>query len=77
MDFWKYYDVTHKEHLVCNPTSVEKLTELITLLHLEPGSKVLEIATGKGEFLVRLVEKYNVSVIGVDLSPYHLGDAKR
>ena len=77
MDFWKYYDLTHKEHLVCNPTSVEKLNELINLLALKSGSKVLEIATGKGEFLIRLVEKYNVSAIGIDLSPYHLGDAKR
>jgi SAM-dependent methyltransferase len=77
MDFWKYYDVTHKEHLVCNPMSVEKLNELINLLALKSGSKVLEIATGKGEFLIRLIEKYNVSAIGVDLSPYHLGEAKR
>ena len=77
MDFWKYYDVTHKEHLVCNPMSVEKLDELITLLDLKSGSKVLEIAIGKGEFLIRLVEKYNVSAIGVDLSPYYLDDAKR
>ncbi|TFG15201.1 MAG: class I SAM-dependent methyltransferase, partial [Promethearchaeota archaeon] len=66
MDFWKYYDVTHKEHLVCNPMSIEKLNELITLLALKSGSKVLEIATGKGEFLILLVEKYNVSAIGVD-----------
>jgi SAM-dependent methyltransferase len=77
MDLWKYYDLTHKEHLVCNPTSVEKLNELIDLLALKSGSKVLEIATGKGEFLIRLIEKYNVSAIGVDLSPYHLGDAKK
>lgn len=77
MDIWKYYDVTHKEHLVCNPISIEKLNELITLLALKSGSKVLEIATGKGEFLIRLIENYNVSAIGVDISPYHLGDAKR
>jgi SAM-dependent methyltransferase len=77
MEFWKYYDVTHKEHLVCNPTSVVKLNELVQLLHLNSGSKVLEIAIGKGEFLVRLVERYNVSIVGIDLSPYHLGDAKQ
>jgi SAM-dependent methyltransferase len=77
MDIWKYYDVTHKEHLVCNPISIEKLKELITLLTLKSGSKVLEIATGKGEFLIQLVENHNVSAIGVDISPYHLGDAKR
>lgn len=77
MDFWKYYDVTHKEHVLCNPISEEKINELINLLALEPSSNVLEIATGKGEFLIRLIEKYKVSAIGVDLSPYHLDDAKR
>ena len=76
MDFLKYYDVTHKEHLVCNPISIEKINELITFLALKPDSKVLEIAIGKGEFLIQLVEKYNVSAIGVDLSPYYLADAK-
>ena len=77
MDVMKYYDVTHKEHLICNPISVEKINELITLLALTPGSTVLEIATGKGEFLIRLIEKYEVSAVGVDLSPYYLADAKR
>lgn len=77
MDFWKYYDVTHRQHLVCNPINVEKINELITLLALKPNSKVLEIAIGKGEFLIKLVESYNVSAIGVDLSPYYIADAKR
>ena len=76
MEFWKYYDITHKEHLICNPTSVEKLDALIRLLRLEPGSKALEIATGKGEFLIRLVENFNISAVGVDLSPYYFEDAK-
>ena len=76
MEFWKYYDITHKEHLICNPMSVEKLDALIHLLRLEPGSKALEIATGKGEFLIRLVENFNISAVGVDLSPYYFEDAK-
>ncbi|MBN2321889.1 MAG: hypothetical protein JXR49_22615, partial [Acidobacteria bacterium] len=24
MDTWKFYDITHREHVVCNPTSEEK-----------------------------------------------------
>ncbi|MBD3198114.1 MAG: methyltransferase domain-containing protein, partial [Candidatus Lokiarchaeota archaeon] len=77
MEIWKYYDITHKEHLVCNPTSIEKLNKLLDLMKLKSDLKVLEIATGKGEFLIRLIEKYNISGVGVDLSPYHLGDARR
>ena len=77
MDIWKYYEVTHKEHLICNPIGSEKLDELIHLLKLSSQSRVLEIATGKAEFLIRLVEKYNMSAIGIDLSPYHLAEAKK
>ena len=30
MDTWKYYGITHADHLVCNPTSGERLDELVT-----------------------------------------------
>ncbi|MFB0561774.1 MAG: cyclopropane-fatty-acyl-phospholipid synthase family protein [Candidatus Lokiarchaeia archaeon] len=77
MVFWKYYDITHKEHIICNPLSIEKLNELIEILELKPGSKVLDIATGKAEFIIRLAEKYEITAVGIDLSPYHLEDAKK
>jgi len=76
MDLWKYFDTTHREHVLCNPTNVEKIDELITLLRMKPGAKVLEIATGKGEFIIRLVERYEIEGIGVDISPYHITDAE-
>lgn len=76
MDRWKYFDVTHRDHLICNPTSPAKLDELIGLLDLPSGGRVLDIACGKGEPLVRIVERYGVRAVGVDLSPYHLGDAR-
>lgn len=56
--------------------SVDKFEELIALLRLEPGDRVLEIATGKGEFLIQLAEQYDIEGIGVDLSPYCVSDAK-
>jgi SAM-dependent methyltransferase len=76
MDLWKFFDITHREHVVCNPMSVEKLNELIGLLRLSPGDRVLEIATGKGEFIIRLAEHYAIEGIGVDISPYFVSDAK-
>jgi SAM-dependent methyltransferase len=76
MDRWKYFDITHREHVLCNPMSVKKLEELIALLRLQPGARVLDIAAGKGEFIIRLVEQYDVEGIGVDLSPYCVTDAR-
>jgi SAM-dependent methyltransferase len=77
MDVWKFYDVTHRYHEVCNPTSRAKLDELVALLDLNPGSAALDIACGKGELLTRLAERYEISGIGVDISPHCVADAER
>jgi SAM-dependent methyltransferase len=77
MDLWKFFDITHRDHVVCNPISIEKLDELIALLRLRPGARVLDIASGKAEFLVRLAERYGIEGVGVDLSPYCIAGARR
>jgi SAM-dependent methyltransferase len=76
MDTWKYYGITHADHLVCNPTSAERLDELVGLLGLAPGARVWEAACGKGELLIRLAERYRIAGVGVDLSPYELPVAR-
>jgi SAM-dependent methyltransferase len=76
MDRWKYFDITHRFHVICNPPSLAKLDELIGLLKLEPGSAVVDIACGKAEMLVRLAESYDIRGVGVDLSPYAIRDAE-
>ena len=77
MDTWKFYDITHREHDICNPTSDEKLGQLINLLRLNQNEPVLDIACGKGEFLIRLAAKYGVSGLGIDISPYFLEEARQ
>jgi SAM-dependent methyltransferase len=77
VDQWKLFDITHREHLLCNPMSVEKLEELIGLLRLRPGARVVDIGAGKGEFLIRLAERYGIEGVGVDLSPYFIADARQ
>ena len=77
MDTWKFYDLTHREHVVCNPTSEEKLTRLVELLRLPTDAQVVDIACGKGEFLIRLAEAYGARGIGIDISPFYVADAER
>ena len=76
MDLWKYFDVTHRDHVVCNPISLAKLDELVGLVELPAGARVLDIACGKAELLVRLAERYGISGDGVDVSPYCVADAR-
>ncbi len=77
MDTWKFYDITHREHVVCNPTSEEKLARLVELVKLPADARVVDIACGKGEFLIRLAEAYGVCGVGVDISPFCIADAER
>ena len=77
MDTLKFYNITHREHMVCNPTSEEKLTRLVELLRLPTHAQVVDIACGKGEFLIRLAETYGVRGAGIDISPFYIADAKR
>ena len=78
MDMWKFFNITHQEHIICNPMSLEKLEQLIALLPLKPGARVLDIATGKGEFLIRLAERYRqITGTGVDFSPYFIADVHK
>ncbi len=77
MELRKFFDITHREHVFCNPMSTEKFEKLVALLRLEPKDRVLEIATGKGEFIIRLAEQYDIEGIGIDLSSYYISDAKK
>ncbi|MCL5986950.1 MAG: class I SAM-dependent methyltransferase [Actinobacteria bacterium] len=76
MDIWKYFDITHEKHILLNPISRAKFDGLLLLLNLKPNWKALDIACGKGELLIRLAELFNISGIGVDISPYFIKDCK-
>jgi SAM-dependent methyltransferase len=76
VDTWKFYDITHREHTLLNPMSLEKLDRLIRLLRLAPGTRVVDIASGKGEFLFRLAEAYGTAGTGVDISPFFVATAR-
>jgi len=83
MDTWKFYDITHRDHVVCNPTSLPKLDELIELLDLPAAPRVLDIACGKGELLLRLAARYAWGPrgeafrgVGVDISSFHIAELR-
>ncbi len=77
MDTWKFYDITHHEHMICNPTSEEKLCRLVELLRLPADGHVVDIGCGKGEFLSRLTRAYGVRCLGIDMSPFFAAEAEK
>ena len=82
MDTWRFYDITHRDHVVCNPTGVAKIDELIGLLDLPAAPRVLDIACGKGELLLRMAARWGgpdgggFTAVAVDLSPFVIEDLR-
>lgn len=76
MDMWKYFGITHTDHTIMDPMSVAKTGELIELLRLPAGGRVLDVACGKAEFLCLVAELYDVTGTGLDLSPITIAAAR-
>jgi SAM-dependent methyltransferase len=65
----RYYVVAEQEHALQNPTSREKLLLLGQRLGLGPGTRVLDVASGRGGPAVLLAEEFGCTVRGVEISP--------
>jgi SAM-dependent methyltransferase len=76
VDIWKFFDVGHTDHVFCNPMSEAKFDEMVGLVKLAPEDRVLDIACGKAEFLLRLAQRWRCGGVGVDLSPPCVADAR-
>ncbi len=55
-----------------------KLThEIAERLHLGPGSRVLDVATGRGTSALYVAEMFGCEVVGVDLSEHNITLARQ
>jgi SAM-dependent methyltransferase len=76
VDRWKFYAVTHRDHVIMNPLSSEALDELLALAAIPAGARVLDIGCGKAELLIRLTRLGAREAVGVELSPYTAREAR-
>ena len=76
MDRMKFSAIAHRNHVFHSPLNEARVEELIELLRLSPGARVFDAGCGRAELLIRLVERYGMSGIGVDLSPHAIQQAR-
>ena len=69
MPISRYYVVAESRHELQNPTSAEKLVLLGRRLDLRPGSRVLDVASGRGGPALLLARTFECSVEGIEISP--------
>ena len=74
----RYYVVAESAHELQNPTSKEKVLLLGQRLGLGPGSRVLDIASGRGGPALLLAETFGCRIRGVEISPdFHAAAVER
>ena len=76
LDHVRFSTIAHRDHVFCNPIGAEKLDRMLGLLDLTPGARVLDIGCGKGELMVRMMERYSVAAVGVDTNPHFVKEAR-
>lgn len=72
----KFTTLAHRDHTILNPISDAKIDRLLALLDLPAGARVVDVGCGKAEVLVRLIERFGCSAVGVDTNPHFLAEAR-
>jgi SAM-dependent methyltransferase len=74
----RYYVVAEREHEIQNPTSADKLRLLGERMRLAPGSRVLDIASGRGGPAILLARERGCSIEGIEIAPeFHAAAVER
>jgi SAM-dependent methyltransferase len=68
--------IAHAGMAVMNPLPAEKLDELLDLLELEPGARVVDLGCGKGDLLCRIAARGPIEGVGVDSSADLIAEAR-
>jgi SAM-dependent methyltransferase len=77
MDRNDWTQIAHEGIDLMNPLPAAKLDEVLAVLELEHGARVIDLGCGKGELLRRLAARHEIRGVGIDRSPTLLEEARR
>ena len=70
MDFLDLKDISEQSMELINPTSIEKVLFVGTILNLKIGQRIMDFGCGFGEMLALWGEAYGIGGVGIDIRPY-------
>jgi SAM-dependent methyltransferase len=73
----RHHEIAEADHRILNPFTEEKLLLLGEVSRIGPGTRILDLACGKGEMLCRWADAFESTGHGVDLSEVFLTAARR
>lgn len=77
---WRRFEVfeaLHHTMRICNPMTDADLAGVVAMLAPRDGERMLDIACGHGELLIRAAETAAIHGVGIDLSPWAIDRAFR
>ena len=76
MSPYKFSAIAHRDHDYCNPIAAAKIERIVDLLPLDAKAAALDLGCGRGELALKLIARFGVQVIGVDVSTPMLDAAR-
>ncbi|THA79758.1 methyltransferase domain-containing protein [Streptomyces sp. A0592] len=76
MDLPRSFTIRESSHRICNPFTSDKLALLGQAIGPAPGTRMLDLASGKGEMLCTWARDHGVSGTGVDISTVFIDAAR-
>lgn len=76
MERYKFTRIAHADYLFHSPIGAAKLATLLELARLSPGSRAVDFGCGNAVVLIRAIETYGATGVGVDVSPFALAEAR-
>jgi SAM-dependent methyltransferase len=73
----RLHEISEMSHRILNPFTEEKLLLLGELCRLTPGLRHLDLACGKAEMLCQWAKRWDITGVGVDISPVFLAAARQ
>ncbi|HEV8063420.1 MAG TPA: methyltransferase domain-containing protein, partial [Acidimicrobiales bacterium] len=67
VDVHRYHQISESTHRLMNPTSLAAIMLVGDICKLDAGTRLLDLACGKGEMLCQFARKYGLSGVGVDI----------
>lgn len=69
VNVFRYHEISESTHRILNPLSEEKLLALGEICRVSVGTRLVDLACGKGELLCRFAERFGSTGVGVDIHP--------
>ncbi|MGO9964616.1 MAG: SAM-dependent methyltransferase [Acidimicrobiales bacterium] len=72
----RYHEISESSHRIMNPLSFDNLLLLGDICRLAKGTRMLDLACGKGEMLCLFARDFGVGGVGIDIHGPYLADAR-